>query len=75
VETEEILILMGRPYGRLIERDDKPLSEKEALKEQQKVGQGTGKNAARIRARQGRPGQRTARNSAASCAKSRKHSI
>jgi len=37
VETEEILILVGRPYGRLIERDDKPLSEKEALKEQQKM--------------------------------------
>lgn len=37
IETYEILILVGRPYGRLVERDDKPLPEKEARKEQQKL--------------------------------------
>jgi hypothetical protein len=37
VETYEILILEGRPYGRLVERDDKPLSAKDAQKEQKKL--------------------------------------
>jgi hypothetical protein len=37
VETYEIMILGGRAYGRLIERNDKPLSEKDARKEQQKM--------------------------------------
>lgn len=37
IETYEILILLGRPYGRLVERDDKPLPEKDATKEQQKM--------------------------------------
>jgi len=34
-ETTEVLILGGRPYEKLIERNDKPLSEKEARKEQE----------------------------------------
>jgi hypothetical protein len=37
VETSEVLILSGRPYGRKIAKDDKPLSEKEARKEQEKL--------------------------------------
>jgi hypothetical protein len=37
IETYEILILVGRPYGRLVERDDKPLSAKDTNKEQQKL--------------------------------------
>lgn len=36
-ETKEILILSGRPYQRLIARDDKPLSEKETAREQEKL--------------------------------------
>lgn len=36
-ETSEVLILAGRPYERVIERDDKPLSEKDARKEQEKL--------------------------------------
>jgi hypothetical protein len=36
-ETEEVLILAGRPYYRLVARDDKPLSEKDARKEQDKL--------------------------------------
>jgi hypothetical protein len=36
-ETEEVLILAGRPYYRLVARDGKPLSEKEARKEQEKL--------------------------------------
>jgi hypothetical protein len=36
-ETHEILVLSGRPYEKLIARDDKPLSEKEARKEQEKL--------------------------------------
>jgi hypothetical protein len=37
VETNEILILDGRPYEKLIARNDKPLSEKDAAKEQKKL--------------------------------------
>lgn len=37
IETREILILGGRPYGRVIARDDKPLSEKDVRKEQEKM--------------------------------------
>ncbi len=37
IETNEIMILGGRHYGRLIARDDKPLSEKQARKEQEKL--------------------------------------
>jgi hypothetical protein len=37
VETSEILILEGQPYERLIARNDKPLSEKDAAKEQRKL--------------------------------------
>jgi hypothetical protein len=37
VETNEILILEGQPYEKLIARNDKPLSEKDAAKEQKKL--------------------------------------
>src|ERR1700693_696867 len=37
VETNEILILEGRPYERLIARNDKPLSDKDSAKEQRKL--------------------------------------
>lgn len=36
-ETSEILIMAGRPYERLVARDDKALSEKDAHKEQEKM--------------------------------------
>ena len=36
-ETREILILGGRPYERLIARNDQPLSEKESAKEQERM--------------------------------------
>src|ERR1700683_2426007 len=36
-ETSEILILGGRPYERVIAKNDKPLSEKDARKEQEKM--------------------------------------
>jgi hypothetical protein len=36
-ETDEILILGGRPYEKLIAKNDKPLSEKDARKEQEKM--------------------------------------
>jgi len=36
-ETNEILILEGQPYERLIARNDKPLSEKDTAKEQKKL--------------------------------------
>jgi hypothetical protein len=36
-ETSEILILVGRPYEKLIAKNDKPLSEKDARKEQDKL--------------------------------------
>jgi hypothetical protein len=36
-ETHDVMMLAGRPYERLIARDDKPLSEREARKEQEKV--------------------------------------
>lgn len=36
-ETRDVMILAGRPYERLIARDDKPLSPNEARKEQQKA--------------------------------------
>lgn len=35
--TDEVLILAGRPYEKEIEKNDKPLSEKEARKEQEKM--------------------------------------
>ena len=34
LETYEFMVLGGRPYGKLVERDDKPLSAKDARKEQ-----------------------------------------
>ncbi len=37
IETYEFMVLGGRPYGKLMERDDKPLPAKEARKEQEKV--------------------------------------
>jgi hypothetical protein len=37
VETHEILILEGQPYECMIARNDKPLSEKDAAKEQKKL--------------------------------------
>jgi hypothetical protein len=37
IETYEFMVLGGRPYGKLVERDDKPLPAKEARKEQEKV--------------------------------------
>jgi hypothetical protein len=36
-ETTEVLILSGRPYEKIIEKDDKPLSEQEMRKEQEKL--------------------------------------
>jgi hypothetical protein len=36
-QTYEILILAGRPWGRLIERNDKPLEPKDARREQEKL--------------------------------------
>ena len=37
VETYEFMVLGGRPYGKLLERDDKALPAKEARKEQEKL--------------------------------------
>src|SRR5260370_35486667 len=37
IETYEISILRGRPYGRLIEKNDKPLSPKDERKEQENL--------------------------------------
>jgi hypothetical protein len=37
IQTDEILILEGQPYEKLIARNDHPLSEKEAQKEQKKM--------------------------------------
>ena len=37
VETYEFMVLGDRPYGKLVQRDDKPLPEKEARKEQEKA--------------------------------------
>ncbi len=37
IETSEILVLMGRPYTKLIGKDDKPLSAKEQQREQEKI--------------------------------------
>ncbi len=37
IETHEVLILSGRPYQRLIARDDKPLSAKDQQREQEKI--------------------------------------
>ncbi len=36
-ETTEVLILAGRPYEKVIEKDDKPLPQKDARKEQEKL--------------------------------------
>jgi hypothetical protein len=37
LETYEFMVLGGRPYGKLVERDDKPLPDKDARKEQDKA--------------------------------------
>ena len=37
IQTYEFMVLGGRPYGKLVERDDKPLPAKEARKEQENV--------------------------------------
>jgi len=37
IQTYEFMVLGGRPYGKLVERDDQPLPAKEARKEQQKM--------------------------------------
>jgi hypothetical protein len=37
IETREILILGGRPYGRVVARNDKPLPEKDVRKEQERL--------------------------------------
>ncbi|HLW76250.1 MAG TPA: hypothetical protein VKS01_04675, partial [Bryobacteraceae bacterium] len=44
-ETDEVLILGGRPYEKRIAKDDKPLSEKEARKEQEKMNKESVKRA------------------------------
>ncbi len=41
----EVLMLGGRPYGRVLERDGKPLSEKDAAKEQSKLDKEAAKRA------------------------------
>lgn len=56
-ETNEILILGGRPYERLIARNDRPLSAREAQKQQEKLDQESAKRqheSAAARARDGR---------------------
>jgi hypothetical protein len=37
IQTYEFMVLGGRPYGKLVERDDKRLPDKEARKEQEKL--------------------------------------
>jgi hypothetical protein len=37
IQTYEFMVLGGRPYGKLVERDDKSLPAKEARREQEKV--------------------------------------
>lgn len=37
IQTYEFMVLGGRPYGKLVERDDKPLPAKDARSEQEKV--------------------------------------
>jgi hypothetical protein len=37
IQTYEFMVLGGRPYGKLVERDDKPLPTKDARKEQEKL--------------------------------------
>ena len=37
IETYEFMVLGDRPYGRLVERDDKPLPAKDVRKEQDKL--------------------------------------
>jgi hypothetical protein len=44
-ELNEVLILGGRPYERLLERDGKPISEKDAKKEQEKLDKEAAKRA------------------------------
>jgi len=44
-ELNEVLMLGGRPYSRLLERDGKPLSEKQAAKEQAKLDKEAAKRA------------------------------
>jgi hypothetical protein len=43
VQTYEFMVLRGRPYGKLVERDDKALAAKDARKEQEKVDQESSK--------------------------------
>jgi hypothetical protein len=45
LELHEVLILGGRPYERLLERDGKPLSDKETAKEQAKLDKEAAKRA------------------------------
>ena len=42
IETREVLILGGRPYGRVIARDDKPLSGKRSAQGAGQDGSGPG---------------------------------
>jgi len=44
-ELDEVLILSGRPYSRVLERDGMPLSEKESSKEQSKLDKEAAKRA------------------------------
>src|SRR5262249_43251880 len=44
-QLNEVLILGGRPYERLLERNGKPLSEKETKKEQEKLDKEAAKRA------------------------------
>ncbi len=44
-ELTEVLILGGRPYERVLERDGKPLSAKEVMKEQEKLDREAAKRA------------------------------
>jgi hypothetical protein len=44
-ELSEVLMLGGRPYSRLLERDGKPLSEKDGAKEQDKLDKEAAKRA------------------------------
>jgi hypothetical protein len=44
-ELHDVLILAGRPYERLLERDGKPLSSKDAAKEQSKLDKEAAKRA------------------------------
>lgn len=43
IQTYEFMVLGGRPYGKLVQRDDKPLPAKDARKEQDKLDKETAK--------------------------------